>query len=128
MTATRRYWGLDRTMMEAAADQEKAREGLLEGLGATPQMLKNAKSIMHITGHDRPPDVQAVGRQAAGVTATGYVKGEQLIVTETVTNAHGDRVTEAYRKNGPHLERVRIREQQIAEHTFAVTEHFGSGK
>lgn len=125
MAATRRYWGLDRTMMEAVSDQEKAREGLLEGLGATPQMLQNAKSIMHITGHDRPPDQQATGRQAAGVTATGYAKGEQLIVTETVINAHGDRVTEAYRKNGPHYERVRIREQQVGEHTRAVTEFFG---
>ena len=125
MTATRRYWGLDRTMMEAATDQERAREGLLEGLGATPQMLRNAKSIMHITGHDRPPDQRAVGQQAAGVTNTGYDKAGALIVTETHTNAHGDRVTEAYRRNGPHFERVRIREQQIAPHTTAVTEHFG---
>lgn len=125
MAGTRRYWGLDRTMMEAVSDQEKAREGLLEGLGATPQMLHNAKNIMHITGHDRPPDQLATGRQAAGVTASGFAKGEQLIVTETVTNAHGDRVTEAYRKNGPHFERIRIREQQVGEHTLAVTEHFG---
>src|SRR5258708_15352227 len=125
MAGTRRYWGIDRTMLEAVADQEKAREGLLEGLGATPQMLKNAKGILHITGHDRPPDVQAAGQQAAGVTADGFVKGERLIVTETVTNAHGDRVTEAYRKNGPHFERVRIREQQVGEHTRAVTEFFG---
>ena len=112
-------------MVEAAADQEKAREGLLEGLGATPQMLSNAKSILHITGHDRPPDAPAAGRQAAGVTADGFVKGERLIVTETVTNAHGDRVTEAYRQNGPHFARVRIREQQVGEHTMVVTEHFG---
>lgn len=129
-----RYYSLDRTMLEAANDQERVRAGLIEGLmnpteeqleqgfkPATEQELAAAKRIVHRKGMDRAPGLQNLGRQAQ----EGVIANEHVYVDESHRNAHGDVVTTVLRRNGPHLERVRVREQQVGEHTYAVTEHFG---
>lgn len=119
---TRRYYAMGRTATEAVAQQESAREGMLEEMGVKPQELRNARSLLKIMGHDRSPDGANMGPQSERLS---IAQGEKVILGESHTNADGDRVTVAYRQNGPHYERFRIRESQAGEHTRIVSEHFG---
>lgn len=119
-----RYYALDRTMVEAANDQEKVRAGLIAGLidqGASPELLEGAQRAVRRRGMDRAPSIENLGPQAH----EGVVRGEQVYIDESHRNAHGDVVTTVLRRNGPHIERVKVREQQVGEHSYAVTEHFG---
>lgn len=119
-----RYYSLDRTMVEAANDQEHVRAGLIAGLidqGASPELLEGAKRAVHRRGMDRAPSAENIGAQAH----QGVLGGDNVYIDESHRNSAGDVVTTVLRRNGPHIERVKVREQQVAEHSYAVTEHFG---
>lgn len=111
-------------MVEAADDQETVRDALVGSLleqGATDQEFAAARRVVHRRGMDRAPGVQNLGEQAH----EGVIAEDHVYIDESHRNAHGDVITTVLRRNGPHLERVRVREEQVAEHTYAVTEHFG---
>lgn len=119
---TRRYYAMGRTASEAANDQEKARAQLIEDIGATPEQLRGARARMKVAGHDRAPDRVSMGRQGGEVS---IASGEKVILEESHTNAHGERITTALRQNGPNIERFRIREVEAGPHSRLVSEHFG---
>lgn len=119
---TRRYYAMGRTASEAITDQENARAGLLEEMGVTPQQLRAVQSHVHLGGHDRAPDRVTMGRQGETVSIG---RDEKVMLEESHTNAHGERITVAVRQNGPNIERFRIREVEVGPHTRMITEHFG---
>lgn len=125
---TRRYYAMGRSASEAIADQEGAVSGFIESLGASPKQLAQAKTMVKMLGNDRAPSEQTMGTPVSlreGLVAHARIGGEGVILGESHTNAHGDRITEAYVRNGPHIERRRIRESQVSDRTRIVSEVFG---
>jgi hypothetical protein len=125
---TRRYYALGRTASEAVAYQEKAASDFVESLGVSPDQLANAKAKVKLLGNDRAPSEQTLGSPTHlrdGMTAHARIRGEGVLLGESHTNAHGERITEGYIKNGPHLEKVRIRESEAGPRSRIISEIFG---
>lgn len=122
-----RYWHMGwapGTISAAAEKSEQARETLIDSLIDSPDGrrvgldrdgIENCGRFVKAQGHDQAPTLKS------GVAGPARVKGEQFQLVDEHVNAHGERVLEAYRRNGPHWERIHIHEAQAAPHTRVVS-------
>lgn len=124
----RRYWGMGRTASEAAEVQERAAVDFIESLGA-PDQIKQAGFINKAYGHDRMPSMDSglptQKHIKDDMVSPGRIGGDGILIEGTHMNANGDRIVTAYRKNGPHMEKVHIREERVGQRTRIISEVYG---
>jgi hypothetical protein len=87
-----------------------------EEMGLTEQNLDNVHQFINGLAGDRAPTLRHGPSFEARVDG-----GDTISLTDDYTNAHGERVLEGYRRNGPRLERVRIAEERVNSRTVIVT-------
>lgn len=127
---SRRYWALG-SASETAKAQDAAAEAVIAELDPSGEKIRQAGFINRLKGNDRTPSM------AAGMTIPKVIKDEMMsharigddgiIIEGTHTDANGDRVVEAYRRNGPRMEKVNIVEVQAGRRTFIIS-HIRGGR
>lgn len=91
-----------------------------QAMGLTRDEMENAQNFIQGLAADRAPTLRSGPSGEARVDS-----GDTISLTDHYTNAHGERVIEGYRKNGPHIERVRVVEERIDGRTTMVTRRLG---
>lgn len=91
-----------------------------QAMGVTRDEMENTQRFIQGLAGDRAPTLRSGPSGEARIDS-----GDTLSLTDHYTNAHGERVIEGYRKNGPHVERVRIVEERIDPRTTMVTRRMG---
>lgn len=102
-------------MHEMVLNHPKAQE-----MGVTRDQLDNVQKYIQGLAGDRAPTLRSGPSGEARVDG-----GDTVSLTDHYTNAHGERVIEGYRKNGPHVERVRVVEERVDGRTTMVTRRLG---
>lgn len=114
---------------ERKARLDVARDAMLEmvlehpkikAAGVTHDEMQNAQRFIQGLAQDRAPTLRSGPSGEARVDS-----GDTISLTDHHVNADGERVIEGYRKNGPHVERVRVVEKRIDERTTIVTRRLG---
>lgn len=125
---SRRYWALGSAIRTAEVQDDAARE-LTEMLDPTGKKIKQAQFINHHMGNDRAPSMDSglptARRFCDDQPSHARIGDDGIVIEGSHTNANGDRIIEAYRKNGPLLERVHIREERVGERTRIISEVYG---
>jgi hypothetical protein len=98
------------TMKEMVLNHPRAAEQ-----GINEETLENVRRYMGGLAGDRHPTVDHGPSGEARVDG-----GDTISLTQSWTNAHGQTVIEGYRKNGPHVERVRVVEERIDPRTKMI--------
>lgn len=121
---SRRYWALG-TASETAKAQDEAAEELVHQLDPTGKRIAQAQFLNHHQGNDRTPSMSTgmipPKKLKDDMFSHARVGDDGVIVEGTHTNAEGDRIVTAYRKNGPLLEKINIVEQRAGRRTFIIT-------
>lgn len=89
-------------------------------MGVGRDEMENAQRFIQGMVGDRAPTLRHGPSGEARIDS-----GDTISLTDDHTNAHGERVIEGYRKNGPHIERVRVVEERINGRTVMVTRRMG---
>ncbi len=100
-----------KVMMDGIMGHPKAEE-----MGLTEENMENAQRFISGLAVDRAPTLRHGPSFEARVDG-----GDTISLTDDYVNAHGERVLEGYRRNGPRLERVRIAEERVDSRTTIVT-------
>jgi hypothetical protein len=88
--------------------------------GLTRDEMENAQRFIQGLAKDKAPTLRNGPSGEARVDS-----GDTISLTDHYTNAHGERVIEGYRRNGPHIERVCVVEERIDGRTTMVTRRMG---
>ncbi len=91
-----------------------------QAMGLDRDQMENTQRFIQGLAGDRAPTLRSGPSGEARVDG-----GDTISLTDHYTNAHGERVIEGYRRNGPHLERVRVVEERINGRTTMVTRRLG---
>ena len=102
-------------MLEMVLEHPKAK-----ALGVTRDQMENAQHFLQGLAGDRQPTLRDGPSGEARVDG-----GDTLSLTDSYVNGHGETIIEGYRKNGPHIERVRVAEERIDGRTRMVTRRLG---
>lgn len=102
-------------MTNMVLDHPKAK-----AMGVTRDQMENAQRFMQGMVGDRAPTLRSGPSGEARVDG-----GDTVSLTDHHTNAHGERIIEGYRRNGPHIERVRVVEERVDGRTTMVTRRIG---
>jgi hypothetical protein len=100
-----------KVMMDGVMGHPKAEE-----MGLTEANMENVRAFFGGLAEDRAPTLRHGPSFEARVDG-----GDTISLTDDYVNAHGERVLEGYRRNGPRLERVRIAEERVDSRTVIVT-------
>jgi hypothetical protein len=88
----------------------------VQAAGITRDQMENVQRyISGLTG-DRHPTLSQGPSGEARVDS-----GDTVSLTDSYVNAHGETIIEGYRKNGPHVERVRLAEERVDPRTKMIT-------
>lgn len=99
------------TMIDMVLSHPKA-----QAAGITRDEMENTRRFISGLAGDRHPTVSQGPSGEARVDS-----GDTISLTESYTNAHGETIIEGYRRNGPHIERVRVAEERINPRTKMIT-------
>jgi hypothetical protein len=126
---SRRYWALGSTATEMAETQDKAARDMMDEMGLPTAQVKQAGFLNRHMGNDRMPSMDSglptQRKIKDDMVAPGRVGGDGILIEGTHTNSNGDRIVTAYRKNGPLLEKIHIREERVGERTRIISEIYG---
>jgi len=103
------------TMREMVLNHPRAQEA-----GVTEEGMENVRRYFGGLAGDRHPTVDRGPSGEARVDS-----GDTISLTGSHTNAHGEVIIEGYRKNGPHIERVRVAEERLDSRTKMITRRLG---
>jgi len=91
-----------------------------QAMGVTRDEMENAQRFVQGLARDRAPTLRH------GPSFEGRIdSGDTISFTDDHVNGHGERVLEGYRRNGPHIERVRVVEERINDRTTMVVRRIG---
>jgi hypothetical protein len=125
----RRYYAMGRSASEMAEVQDQAARDMIDQLGVPAQQMKQAGFINKHMGNDRMPSMDSgmptQRKLKDDMVTPGRVGGDGILIEGTHTNANGDRIVTAYRRNGPILEKIHIREERVGERTRIISEIYG---
>jgi hypothetical protein len=125
----RRYYAMGRTASEMAETQDQAARDMIEEMGLPTKQIAQAGFLNRHMGNDRMPSMDTgmptQKRIKDDMTSPGRIGGDGIIIEGSHTNSNGDRIVTAYRKNGPLLEKVHIREERVGERTRIISEVYG---
>ena len=102
-------------MLDMVLNHPKAREA-----GLDRDQMENARRFISGLAGDRHPTVSHGPSGEARVDS-----GDTISLTDSYTNGHGEVIIEGYRKNGPHIERVRVAEERVDPRTKMITRRLG---
>lgn len=103
------------TMLDMVLSHPRAEEA-----GVTREGLENARRFISGMAGDTHP---TLSRGPSGEARVD--RGDTISLTDSYTNAHGETIIEGYRRNGPHIERVRVAEERIDPRTKMITRRLG---
>jgi hypothetical protein len=84
-------------------------------MGITRDEMENVRNFIGGLAEGRAPTLRHGPSFEARVDS-----GDTVSLTDDYVNAHGERVLEGYRRNGPLIEKVRIAEERIDPRTVIV--------
>lgn len=126
---SRRYWAMGTSATEMAEKQDQAARDMMDEMGLPSGQVAQAGFLNHHMGNDRMPSMDSglptARKLKDDMVAPGRVGGEGIIIEGSHDNANGDRIVTAYRKNGPLLEKIHIREERVGERTRIISEIYG---
>lgn len=121
---TRRYWALG-SASETAKAQDEAAEELVHSLDPSGKQIEQAQFLNRHQGHDRTPSMESgmaiPGKLRDEMMSHARIGDDGLIIEGSHRDSNGDRIVEAYRRNGPLLEKVNIVEVQAGRRTFIIS-------